>query len=76
MSEASPGAAWLLTDYGNAPVGNETPAFIAWLDTGLSTLTGRKRQLAFGTDSRHFRLPENLRNDKAIILFSLLLLNM
>ena len=34
MSEASPSAAGLLADDGDAPVANENPAFIAWLNAG------------------------------------------
>jgi len=41
MSKASPSAAGLLSDYGDATVGDETSAFIAWLNTGQPTLVGR-----------------------------------
>ena len=41
MSETSPGAAGLLADDGNVTIGNETPVFVAWLNTGQSTLMGR-----------------------------------
>ena len=76
MSETSPGAAGLLTDYGDAAVGDETPAFIAWLNAGQPALAGRKRQLALGADFRHYRLLETLHIDKEILFFSLPNINM
>ena len=41
MSEASPGGAGLLADYGDAAVGNETPAFVTRLNTCQTALVGR-----------------------------------
>ena len=76
MSETSPGAAGLLTDNGDAAVSNETPAFVARLNTGQPTLAGWQSQLALGAHFRHYRLPETLRTDKEIVFYALPYINM
>lgn len=53
MRKAPPGATGLLADDGNASIGHETQALVAWLDAGYAALIGRQRYLSLGADSGH-----------------------
>ena len=50
MRKTSPGAAGLLADDGDAAIGHETQALVAWLDAGYTALISRQRNLSLGAE--------------------------
>ena len=50
MRQASPGAAGLVAEDGDAAVGHETQALVAWFDAGQSALISRQRYLSLGAE--------------------------